>query len=223
MGLRLKFNLVIVPLAAAMTALMVWADYRHEAAAIMASHAIHSSAAGAASATGPVDPATLPEVVARNSLRAHILYGVALLALLVAAVNAALHVLVLRPLQRLGFRLIRMEHGHWRASIEPTSRDELGRFVHSFQILGVEIDALVSQSLQAERLAARALLSQRLRGRLEPDLHRVAHVAARLNGGQNADTQAAAQELARSAAAMFATVRGLDRVFPDDAALAARR
>ena len=214
MGLRLKFNLAIVPLVTAMTTLMVWADYRHEAAAITASHAMHGGVAGASPIAGPLDLETLPEVVARNSLRAHSLYGVALLALLVAAVNTALHVLVLRPLERTRARLVGMEHGHWRGPIEPTTEDEVGQFAHRFQVLGLEIDAQVGQSLQAERLAVLALLSHRLRAQLEPDLQRVARIAAKLNGGPEVAGRAAAQELARSAASMFATVRGLDRAFP---------
>lgn len=192
MGLRLKFNLVIVPLVVAITMLMVWADYRHEATAILASH------------------------VARDSLRAHAVYAVALVVLLVAAINAALHVLVLQPLRRSRFRLARMEHGHWRGSIEPTSQDEMGQFIHSFQVMGLEIDALVGQSLQAERLGVLALLSQQLRARLEPDLKGVARIAAKLNGCQETETRATAHELARRAASMFATVRGIEHAFPGD-------
>ena len=213
MGLRLKFNLAIVPLVAAMTILMAWADYRHETAAIMASHAMHSSVVGTTSATGPVNPSTLPEVVARNSLWAHAVYGLALLGMLFGTVNAALHFLVLLPLQRLRTRLVRMESGHWHDPVEPTSRDEVGRFDHKFQVLGLEIGALVSQSLQAERLALLALLSQRLRDQLEPGLRTVGEIAARLNSRPDADTRTAAQELARTTASMFGTVRGLDRVF----------
>lgn len=223
MGLRLKFNLVVVPLVATMTILMVWTDYRHEAATIMASHAMHDTVAGTSLATGPVDSATAPDVVARNSLRAHAVYGVALLAMLVAAVNATLHVLVLLPLERLRTRLVRMEHGHWRDSIEPTSRDEVGQFDHNLQVLGLEIGALVGQSLQAERLAVLALIAQRLRGQLEPDLRSVAEIAARLNARPEADTRAAAQGLARTTASMFATVRGLDRAFTGGTPSKARR
>lgn len=223
MGLRLKFNLLIVPLAAAATMLMVWADHRHEVAAIMASHAMHTTVTGTISGTGPVSPDTLPEVVARDSLRMHLAYGVVLLVLLVVAVNAALEAFVLRPLQRVRARLLEMEHGYWRASIEATTGDEVGQLVRSFQVLGPEIEALWGQSLQAERLAVLALLSQHLRSRLEPDLERVAAVAARLNRGEEADTREQAQELARRAASMFATVRGLDRAFSSGAPAVARR
>ena len=192
MGLRLKFNLVIVPLVVALTLLMAWGDYRHEQAVTMAPH------------------------VARDSLRAHAVYAVVLVVLLIAAINAALHVLVLRPLRRSRFRLARMERGHWRGSIEPTSQDEMGQFVHSFQVLGLEIDALVGQSLRADRLGILALLSQELRARLEPDLGCVARIAAKLNGCQEIETRAAAHELARHAASMFATVRGIEHAFPGD-------
>lgn len=223
MGLRLKFNLVIVPLVAAMTALMVWADYRHELAAVMASHAIHGGAAGTTSPPGPVRPDTLPEAVAGNSVRGHAVYVVVLLVVLVAGVNAALGVMVLRPIGRMRSRLVRMEHGHWRATIEPTTGDEMGRFVRSVQALGPEIGALVGQSLQAERLAVVALLSQQLRAGLEPDVQRVAQIAAQLNANPETDPREAAQELARRAASMFATVRGLDRAFSGATPAGARR
>jgi len=213
MGLRLKFNLLIVPLVAAMTILMVWADYRHEAAAMMASHAMHSGPVGMASQSGPVHPSTLPEVVASNSLRAHIAYGVGLLALLVMTVNAALHVMVLRPLQGVQALLVRMERGYWHGSTAPTTNDEMGQFVRAFQTLGVEIGSAMGQRVQADRLSVLALISQQLRNQIEPDLQRVVEIAASLNRDHEAETQAAAQEIARRAASMFATVRGLDRAF----------
>jgi HAMP domain-containing protein len=213
MGLRLKFNLVILPIVAAMTALMVLADYRHEEAAIVASHAMHGATAGAASATGPVDPNLLPEVVARNSLLAHVGYAGALLLLLGAVVNAALHVLVLQPLERIRARLVSMEHGHWRGSIESSRRDEMGQLVHSFQMLGLEIDALAGQLLHAERLAVVALMAQRLNSALEPELHRVAQIAARVGRLPEQEARDASAQLANSAGAMLATVRGLDRPF----------
>ncbi len=100
------------------------------------------------------------------------------------------------------------------AAIEPTSEDELGRFVRSFQALGLEIDALVGRALHADRLAILALICQQLSHQLEPELQRVAQIAASLNRRDAAAAEDAGVQLARSAASMFATVRGLDRAFP---------
>lgn len=60
MGLRLKFNLVIVPLVALMTAAMVWLDYRHELVSVTASHEVHGGVGGAVSPLAPVRSDSLP-------------------------------------------------------------------------------------------------------------------------------------------------------------------
>lgn len=222
MGLRLKFNLAIIPAAAGVLAFVVWLDYRHEVAAIMAAHALHSAPIGMVP-TGPVDPATLPEVVARWSLRVHVLYGLLLLGLVIAGVNTALHFFVFRPLDRMRTRVERMERGHWRDTVEPAGTDELGRFVRTLDILGVEIGAVVGHALHAERLAAVALLSHRLTAKLEPELGQVARVAVELNRRDEAATREAGEQLARSAASMLAMVRGLDAVFPPERRSRARK
>lgn len=204
MGLRLKFNLVIVPLVALMTAAMVWLDYRHELVSVVVSPGVHGGVAG-------------------TSVRGHIVYGAVLVLALVAGINTTLDALVLRPIARMRSRLVGMERGHWREAAEPTTDDEMGRFVRSLDALGPEIGALVGQSLQAERLAVLALLSHYLRGELEPDVQGVAQVAVQLNGGSGTDRREAAHELARRAASMFTTIRGLDRAFPGGVTNRARR
>lgn len=214
MGLRLKFNLVIVPLVALMTAAMVWLDYRHELISVMVSHGVHGGVAGTVSPLAPVRADALPEAVAGTSVRGHIVYGAVLVLALVAGINTTLDALVLRPIARMRSRLVGMERGHWREAAEPTTDDEMGRFVRSLDALGPEIGALVGQSLQAERLAVLALLLHYLRGELEPDVQGVAQVAVQLNGGSGTDRREAAHELARRAASMFTTIRGLDRAFP---------
>ena len=199
MGLRLKFNLAVVPVVALMLGLVVWADQRHEFAAIMDSHAMHTVPVGAA-LQGPLDPATLPETVARDSLRTHVTYGVLLLVLVIASVNGALQLFVFRPLERLRKRLDRMEHGHWQDAPVAASGDELGRFVKSFDVLGLEIGALAGQALHADRLAIVALLSRHLATRLEPELQTVVQVASELNARQDELGRKAGDKLARSAA-----------------------
>jgi len=212
MGLRLKFNLAIVPIAAGVLAFVVWLDYRHEMAAIMAAHALHSGPIGTMPA-GPVDPETLPEIVARGSLKVHVLYGLLLLALVIASVNTALHVFVFRPLSRMHTRVARIERGHWHDDVEPAGTDEVGRLARTLDVLGLEIGAVVGHAVRAERLAAVALLSRRLTAQLEPEVGQVARIAVDLNRRDEAATRDAGEQLARTAASMLATVRGLDGVF----------
>ena len=173
---------------------------------------MHTAPVGA-SLQGPLDPATLPETVTRDSLRTHVTYGVLLLVLVIASVNGALQLFVFRPLERLRKRLDRMEHGHWQDAPVAASGDELGRFVKSFDVLGLEIGALAGQALHADRLAIVALLSRHLATRLEPELQTVVQVASELNARQDEVGRMAGDKLARSAAAMLTTTRGLDRVF----------
>ena len=214
LGLRLKFNMVLAPLVAAATVGMVWIDYRHEVAAIMASHALHSTELGTAGRVGPLDPATLPESVARESLRIHLVYAVLMLALLAVSVNTALHAFVLRPIERIRERIVKMERGHWRDSLQPAAEDEVGRLLASFQVLGLEIDALVAQLLRAERLTAIALISKKLESHLEPDLRRAGEIAAQLQREADPSTHDAGEELARTVASMLTVLRSLDRAFP---------
>lgn len=68
-GLRLKFNLALVPIVAVGIAIMIWADYRHEYGTLMEAHAAHTSTIGTGAAGGPMDPWTLPDVAARRSPR----------------------------------------------------------------------------------------------------------------------------------------------------------
>jgi hypothetical protein len=216
MGLRLKFNLAVVPVVAVLLALVAWADQRHEFAAIMESHAMHAAPVGAVQ-QGPVDPATLPETVAGRSLRTHIAYGVLLLVMVIGSVNGALQMFVFWPLERMRKRLDRLEHGHWADPPVGASADELGRFASGLDILGLEIGALAGQLLHADRLAIVALLSRHLATRLEPELQTVVQVASELHARQDEMGRLAGDKLARSAAAMLTTTRGFDHLFSSHA------
>lgn len=224
MGLRLKFNLLLAPIVAAALIIGLWADYRHESAMVMEAHAMHTTLVGSAVVTQPIDEALLPVVVANRSLRTHVLVGAVLLVLLIAAVNAALHVFIFGPLGRLGDRLARMEHGHWGdLAAMPVTGDELGQFVQKFALLGPEIDALVGQSLRAEYLAALALLAHQLRGRLEPELAHMARIAVRLNAQRDESVRNLGGELARAVAGLMGWAGQIDRVFAGPPAGAASR
>ena len=216
MGLRLKFNLAIVPIVTRVIVFAAWADYRHESAAVMESHAIHAGPVGM-TPIGPVAGATLPSTVARQSLGSHALSAAVLLMAMMIAINVALHAFVFRPLDRMRLRLKRIEHGHWREATESAGSDELGRFAAQFNVLGLEIGAVVGQAVHAERLTVVALLSRHLTERLEPEVNVIARVAAELNRRDQPETPAAGAQLTRSAASMISTIRGLDRVFPPDA------
>lgn len=217
-GLRLKFNLVLVPIVAFGIAAMVWADYRHEYATLMEAHAGHASRVGTGAATGPMDPWSLPGAAVRRSLGMHVVYGGGLLVILVLAINGALHALILRPVALMRQRLAGLEHGQWRGPVESGGDDELGSLYEDFQRLGPEIDALVGQVLHAERLAALALVSKRFAARIEPEVRRIGAVAARLVSTDAAGARAEGEELGRAAAAILHAVHQYDAAFVESAA-----
>ncbi len=200
-GLRLKFNLILVPIVVLGIAVIVWADYRHEFSTLMQAHAAHASAVGAQAPSGPMEPWTLPEAAARRSLRMHALYGGALLVLLIVTVNATLTALILRPVSLMGQRLNDMQHGRWRAGVASGWNDEVGELYEGFQRLGPEIDALVGQVLHAERLAAVALVSKRLESRIAPEVTAIAAIAGHLTASARRDTADDGQRLEHPAPA----------------------
>jgi hypothetical protein len=123
----MKFNLALVPLVAVGIAIMIWADYRHEYATLMEAHAAHTSTVGTGAAGGPMDPWTLPDVAARRSLTFHLVYGGALVALVIGAVNVVLGWYILRPVALMRQRLTGLQPGQWRGPVDPGGNDELGR------------------------------------------------------------------------------------------------
>lgn len=228
-GLRLRFNLILIPIVAVGLAAIVWADYRHEFTTLLAAHALHSAPVGSAAPPGPLEAGTLPNVVARRSLKMHAIYGSAVLVLLVLAVNLTLTLLVLRPISAVRQRMAVMERGHWRGPVAPGTGDELGQLSEAFQRLGLGIDALVSHILQAERLATLALLSKRLQAQIEPEVGTISRVAAALVAEKREATlpaeagsyTASAEELGRAAANILRAVHASDRAFDRSTALRA--
>ena len=212
-GLRLKFNLVLVPVVALGIAVMVWADYHHEYATLMEAHGAHVSPVGVGTPAGPMDPWTLPGAATRRSLRMHLAYGGILLGLLVLAVNAVLELLILRPVALMQRRVAALQRGQWRGRVEPGADDELGTLYAGVQRLGPEIDALVGQVLQAERLAMLALVSKQFERRIEPEVTRIGAIAGRLTRSEDGEARAAAAGLGRAAAAILHAVHAYDAAF----------
>lgn|SRR5574338_36381 len=171
-GLRLKFHLLLLPTVVLALAVMIAADYRFQYEALMDAHATHTgSPAGSSS---PIDATLQPDAVAWRTMRSHALFGLALLAVLGLAVDAALARLVLRPAARLREQLTRIEHGQWQLGAPEQSRDELGALCTAFQRLGPELGALMTNTVNAERLATTAIVSNRLAARIEPEVHTIA-------------------------------------------------
>lgn len=215
-GLRLKFNLVLVPTVALGIAAIVWADYRHESSTLMEAHAVHVSRVGTGATAGPMDPWTLPDAATQRSLRMHAVAGGALLVVVVIVVNLTLQGLVLRPIAAMRKRIAALEHGHWRGQeMGATSGrdDEVGALYDGFRRLGSEIDALVGQLLHADRLATLALVSRRVEARVEPEVRRIGEVAGRLTSGEPPDARAEGERLGRAAAAILRAVHEYDAVF----------
>lgn len=212
-GLRLRFNLVVVPIVALGMAVMVWADYRHEYATLMEAHALHASVVGGVPPAGPLAPWSLPGPAVQRSLLMHVTYAGVLLLSLVLGLNVILHLLILRPVALMRQRLAGLERGHWRGPMGTTGDDELGSLHRDFQRLGPEIDALVGHALHAERLAMLALVSKRFEQHAEPEVKRIAEIASRLATSHESEARRDGEELARAAAGILKAVHAYDGAF----------
>ena len=221
-GLRLKFNLVLVPIVALGIAAIVSADYLHESATLMEVHATHVTPVGAPAAARPMDPWMLPDAVAARSLRMHLVFGGILLGLVVLGVNLTLQSLILRPVALITHQLTSLERGQWRGPVVATGTDEVGVLHQDFQRLGPEIDALVGQVLHADRLATLALLSKRLEGQIAPEVTRIGQIAGRLTSREPVDARAEGELLGRAAANILRAVHEYDRVFAQPSSSRAR-
>lgn len=209
--LQVKLNAVVVPLVLVAVGIMAWADYRHEFTSTMDAHGIHVSDA---STTGPIPADTAPAAVAGRSLRAHILFGSAVGLALALAVNAAVSIVILRPIRRVRDRMNQMARGLWRGpSFEPVPGDELGALVEGFSQLGMQMEAIVQHLLQTERLATTALISTRVRAELAPALDALKSAVADLHAGRIDDRERLAGSVARATAEILSLVNGLDAPF----------
>jgi HAMP domain-containing protein len=211
-GLRTKFNLLLLPVLATGMLLFVGLDYRHEVRAVMAAHAMHVSAVGAPAASGPIDAATAPEAVARESLRLHALIALLVMSGLGGAVNMALRWLVLQPVDRIATALRQMEQGHWDVRLADGANDEVGRLARSFGDLGLSLDVRLFQAMYADRMAVLALLQKRVSRTLEPEVQRLGRVIGGLAEIDAPAAHAARHEAAAVAATLMGVVRELDAV-----------
>ncbi len=210
LGLRVTFNLVLLPVLLAGMLAFVWLDYRHEVRAIMAAHALHVSVVGDRATSGPIAAATSPDVVGRRSLAMHAVVAVITLTAVGFAINLALTWLVLRPLGAIETAVRQMEQGHWHVELADSSGDELGRLTGSFRTLGLSLDAQMFQALYADRLALLALLSKRVASRLEPETHRLGRVIGRLAQVEGENARRARSDVADAAAAVLSVLRDLE-------------
>lgn len=211
-GVRLKFNLVLLPVLTVLIGLFAWFDYRHELSAVMEAHTIHAGATSGRVSSGPVSPATTPEAVARRALEIHGAFGLLALVLIVIVVNGTVWRLILHPVDRIRQRIERMTRGEWRGGGGSVSDDEVGQLSADFDRLGLAVDALAGQLLHAERLATLALVARRLEGAVIPEVQRVVAAVGRL---QEADHPPGGEfeEIRGAATRIVAAMRGLDRLF----------
>jgi len=208
-GLRLKFNLVLVPIIALSLAVLLWADYQHEFSSLMDAHAGHSVAVGSTEERPRPPDANLPNDTAARSLKMHVLLGGLIITLLVGAVNVTLQAFVLGPIRAMRSHVVDLEHGRWRGQQPPASNDEVGTLHADFHRLGPELDALMTQSLRAERLSVIALVSRRLSREIDPEVSTLGRTAAEL-----VDVHPeAANAVARATATIVRAVRQLDAPF----------
>lgn len=211
-GVRLKFNLVLLPVLTILIGLFAWFDYRHELSAVMEAHTIHVGATSGGVSSGPVSPATSPEAVGRRALEIHGAFGLLALVLIVILVNGTVWRLVLQPIDRIRQRIEQMTRGDWRGGGGSVSDDEVGQLSADFDRLGLAVDALAGQLLHAERLATLALVARRLEGAVVPEVQRVVAAVGRLQEA-NHPLGGECEEIRHAATRIAAALRGLDRLF----------
>jgi HAMP domain-containing protein len=213
LGLRLKFNALILPVLAVLFGLVVAADYRHEVATVLAAHAMHEGPAGSVGVTRPIDPATTPDAAGRATLVMHAWFAVVMLGAVLAAINTTLSVLVLRPLGRIRVACAQMERGHWSALERPAPSDDIGVVAAAFRQLGLVLGMSVGQTVQAERLATLAMLARTTASAIEPEVARIGTSIAGLQASSSPDARQEAAHIGRAAAAVLSAVHGLDHAF----------
>jgi methyl-accepting chemotaxis protein len=211
LGLRARFNLVVVSLVAAALSFLVVLDYRHEFRSVMDAHGIHAGRIDAA--TEPVLDRTTPDAVARRTIALHAVVGTFTLLALIVAVNITLTRFVLAPIARVRAGIERLQRGFRPGEPAAASLDEVGDVVSAFDDLGLTLDAVMRHVLHTERLATQALLSTRLSAEVEPEVQRIGIAATRLHEAGNEAVREAAHEIAAGAAQILAAVRCLDRPF----------
>ena len=214
-GLRLAFNLVVVPLMASALLLILAVDYRQEVRDAVAIHAAHAT-------TVPVvnemrmdlmPPDLTPAAIGRQSVIRHLILGAATLAAVVIVLNMALALLVVQPVRRIRDVVETMQRGHWLVAPEEAGVREIRELATSFRSLGLGLDAVVAHGLRSERLATAALIARHLAARIDPEIEAIGGSVAPLAMSANPRTREAACRVASSAATILAAVRSLDRLF----------
>ena len=92
----------------------------------------------------------------------HVLHAGAVVVGLVVVLSLTWNRLVIRRLQILLRHIHSMERGTWTKDVAVQNDDEIGQLAHAFNRLGEQLSVTLNQSAGAERLAALALLGQRV-------------------------------------------------------------
>lgn len=218
LGLRAKFNAVLVPLVAVALSVLVLLDYRHEFGSVMDAHGIHAGRAEpGVVAAAPMPERTTPDAVAGRAVALHMVAGGLILLVLVLGANVTLSRFVLSPLARVRAGIDHLQRGLRVTESTAASPDEVRSVVGAFNELGLALDAGLLHALRTERLATLALLSKTIAAEIEPEVQRLGIAAACLHQLQDETAHEAAHEIAEGAARILAAVRRLDQPFVHNA------
>lgn len=212
-GLRTRFNAVLVPVTATALVGLLWLDSRHEAGSVMEAHAIHEVRGDETRPGGPVDAATTPAAAVREAVRLHAVVGAGTLVVLVLVINTVLTRLVLTPLAR-ARSTVGLIQQRFRAGVpSPTGSHEVDELVQAFEVMGMTLDVALVQAFNADRLAVVALLSKTLAAEVEPALQELASSAAALQTSSDEAARGMGQDVAKATARILASIHRLDQPF----------
>ena len=213
LGLRAKFNAVLVPIIAAAVSLLVLLDYSHEFEAVMDAHAVHAGSVASGSVAAPISRETTPNAVVRRMIGLHAAAGALTLLILVIAVNVTLSRCVLAPIARVRAGIERLQRGFRTGESAADSRDEVSEVVSAFTGLGLTLDAVMLHALHTDRLATLALISKMIAADVEPEVQRLGVTATRLHAATDENVKEAARDVAGATARILAAIRRLDRPY----------
>src|SRR3990172_1793966 len=150
-----------------------------------------------------------------GTLRLHVIHGLATVLAMMLGVAWVLRRAVHGPFARMVSAMNVMGRGTWELDVPLSYDDEVGALTTAFNRMGRKLTRTALEFARAEKLAALALLTTRLRRDLDSPLSEIEAVASRLTARElsMADMEGAALRIREAAALSRGGVEKLDHVF----------
>jgi HAMP domain-containing protein len=150
-----------------------------------------------------------------RTLRIHVIHGLATVLAMTLGVGWVLRLAVHGPFARMVSAMNVMERGTWELDVPLSYDDEVGALTTAFNRMGRKLTRTALEFARAEKLAAQALVSTRLRRDLDSPLREIEAVASSLATRTLSiqDVEGAALRIHEAAARSRGLVEKLDDAF----------